>query len=331
MAASSKTVTELVNNINDRIPDNNAGQISAKDVRETMRDVAFSIPYIVASGEWDVSGLEFVNDVRLRRTSDDSDGGTLIVQSGIVFENNGNPDGTALQTRPYLGPTGISHSELKDLTGTSNDHHTQYLRVDGVRPLTGDFGTDTHFISSSGEGNTTAGHGIQFEYVDTNKELLHVGNETEIKFDLDNSIMSTAKSNAAAWVTFDGVSGVGEANTLTVLTSYNVSAVKRVTEGGVPQAGKFRIYFKPNTFGDALGHSGICAIGKSNGRSSNANAEAFDENTVACVVRNTDYVSFNILDESNQYVDGKVNDLIVFGVPSGVTYSDSVTVGYQAS
>ena len=177
MAASSKTVTELVNNINTRIPDNNAGQISAKDVRETMRDVAFSIPYVVASGDWDVAGKEFVNDVRLRRKSDDSDGGTLIVQSGIVFENNGNPDGTALQTRPYLGPTGIKHGELNDLTGTSNDHHTQYLRVDGVRPLTGDLGTDTNWIASSGEGNTTSGHGIKFEYVDTNQELMHVGDE----------------------------------------------------------------------------------------------------------------------------------------------------------
>ena len=75
-----------------------------------MRDVAF-LPYVVASGDWDVGGKEFINDVRLRRKSDNSDGGTLIVQSGIVFENN-EADGTALQTRPYLGPTGISHANL---------------------------------------------------------------------------------------------------------------------------------------------------------------------------------------------------------------------------
>ena len=128
--AQSKTVTELVDDINDRLADNNAGQISAKDVRETMRNVAFSIPFVVASGDWDVANREFISDVRLRTYNPGTglEGGTLVVQSGVVFEN-GNPDGTAAQTRPYLGPTGINHGELADLTGTSNDHHTQYLSL----------------------------------------------------------------------------------------------------------------------------------------------------------------------------------------------------------
>ena len=69
--AESKTVSDLVNDINTRIPDNNAGQISAKDVRETMRNVAFSIPYVVASGDWDVANKEFISDIRLRRHTAD--------------------------------------------------------------------------------------------------------------------------------------------------------------------------------------------------------------------------------------------------------------------
>lgn len=327
--AESKTVTQLVDDINDRLADNNAGQISAKDVRETMRNVAFSIPFVVASGDWDVANKEFISDVRLRRytENDIESGGTLIVQSGIVFENNGNPDGTAQQTRPYLGPTGIRHGELADLTGTSNDHHTQYLLVAGTRSMAGDLGMGDNFIKHHNDGTSHTGHGIRFEHVSADEEVLHIGSETSLEFDVDGTKMTTARANAQAWVSFNSVSGVGESNTLIVNSSYNVSSVKRITENGVPQAGKFRVYFKSGTFDNP---SGICAIGTSNARSSNASGGDFDQNTVSCVVRNENYVTFYVQDDTNAFRDAEVNDLIVFGNPSGVTPSDTVTVGYVA-
>jgi len=326
--AESKTVTQLVDDINDRLADNNAGQISAKDVRETMRNVAHSIPFVVASGDWDVQGKEFISDVRLRTHDSGSgdEGGTLIVQSGVVFEN-GNPDGVLAQTRPYLGPTGINHGELLNLTGTSNDHHTQYLLVAGTRSMAGDLGMGDNFIKHHNDGNSYSGHGIRFEHVDANEEILHVGDETSIQFDVDGTKMTTARSNAQAWVNFNSVSGVGESNTLIVNSSYNVSSVKRVTENGVPQAGKFRVYFNAGTFDNP---SGICAIGTSNARSSNASGGDFDQNTVSCVVRNSNYVTFYVQDDTNAFRDAEVNDLMVFGNPSGVIPADTVTVGYVA-
>lgn len=326
--AVSKTVTELVDDINDRLADNNAGQISAKDVRETMRNVAYSIPFVVASGDWDVANKEFISDVRLRTYNNEGviEGGTLIVQSGVVFEN-GNPDGTAQQTRPYLGPTGINHGELADLTGTSNDHHTQYLLVAGTRSMAGDLGMGDNFIKHHNDGTSHAGHGIRFEHVDADEEILHIGDETVLQFDVDGTKMTTARSNAQAWVSFNSVSGVGESNTLIVNSSYNVSSVRRVTEAGIPQAGKFRVYFKPGTFDNP---SGICAIGTSNARSSNASGGDFDQNTVSCVVRNANYVTFYVQDDTNAFRDAEVNDLMVFGNPSGVTPSDTVTVSYVA-
>ena len=325
--AESKTVSDLVNDINTRIPDNNAGQISAKDVRETMRNVAFSIPYVVASGDWDVANKEFISDIRLRRHTADSitSGGTLIVQSGIVFEDNGNPDGTALQTRPYLGPTGISHSELKDLTGTSNDHHTQYLLVAGTRSMAGDLGMGSNFIKFNNESTADVGHGINFEYVDANEEVLHVGSKTHIEFDVDTSTITTGRSTAQAWVNFNSVSGVAEADTVTVRSSYNISSVRRVTEGGVPQAGKFRIYFTPNTFDSA---ADICAIGTSNARQSNASGGDFDQNTAVCVERTAEYVTFYVQDDTNAFRDAEVNDIMIFGNPSGVVPPAGPSVSY---
>ena len=324
---SSTTVGTLLYDISNQLPDNNAGQISAKDVRETIFNLAESIPYVIASGDWDVANKEFISDIRLCRNTVDSitEGGTLIVQSGIVFEDNGNPDGTALQTRPYLGPTGISHSELKDLTGTSNDHHTQYLLVAGTRSMAGDLGMGSNFIKYNNESTGDVGHGINFEYVDANEEVLHVGSKTHIEFDVDTSTITTGRSTSQAWVNFNSVSGVAEANTVTVRSSYNISSVRRVTEGGIPQAGKFRIYFTPGTFDIA---DDICAIGTSNARQSNASGGDFDQNTAVCVERTAEYVTFYVQDDTNAFRDAEVNDIMIFGNPSGVIPPAGPTVSY---
>jgi hypothetical protein len=324
---SSTTVGTLLYDISNQLPDNNAGQISAKDVRETMFNLTESIPYVIASGDWDVANKEFISDIRLRRNTVDSitSGGTLIVQSGIVFEDNGNPDGTALQTRPYLGPTGISHSELKDLTGTSNDHHTQYLLGAGTRSMSGDLGMGSNFIKFNNEATADIGHGINFEFVDANEEVLHIGSKTHIEFDVDTSTIKTGRSTAQAWVNFNSVSGVAEADTLDVRSSYNISSVRRVTEGGEPQAGKFRIYFATNTFDSA---ADICAIGTSNAKSSNASGGEIDSNTAVCVERTAEYVTFYVMDDTNAFRDAEVNDVMIFGNPSGVPTPAGPTVSY---
>jgi len=324
---SETTVGTLLYDISNQLPDNNAGQISAKDVRETMFNLCESIPYVIASGDWDVANKEFISDIRLRRSTVDSitSGGTLLVQSGIVFEDNGNPDGTALQTRPYLGPTGISHSELKDLTGTSNDHHTQYLLGAGTRSMSGDLGMGSNFIKFNNESTADIGHGINFEYVDANEEVLHIGSKTHIEFDTDTSTITTGRSTAQAWVNFNSVSGVAEADTLDVRSSYNISSVRRVTEGGVPQAGKFRIYFTPNTFDSA---ADICAVGTSNAKSSNASGGEIDSNSAICVERTAEYVTFYVMDDTNAFRDAEVNDIMIFGNPSGVIPPAGPTVSY---
>ena len=322
-------VGTLLYDIDKQLADNNAGLISAKDVRETMSNLAESIPYLVASGDWESVGTQFISNLYLKKTTDSlsnsEDGGVLIVESGIQFNND--VAGGELQVHAYPGPTGIKHNELANLSNF--DDHPQYLNVNGVRNMGGNLGLGSNWINSDGVATST-GHGLQFEKLSATLSVAHVGDDTHIEFDKDNSEIKTGKSTAMAWISFNSIDGGSEATTLTVNSSYNISMIERVMENGAPQAGKFKIFFKSGLFdSDDTTGSSICAVGSSNARQSNASGGDFDNNTVACVVRNSDYVTFYVQDDTNAFIDAEVNDLMIFGLASGVTPETAPVVRYE--
>lgn len=299
----------LMSNILNDLADNNAGLISAADVRNNMRDIVDSMLDIVASGDFDAAH-PFVNDVRLKISSDETQGGSLIVQSGIIFNNPIGNNG--IQVVPYPGANAIKHNQLDELT--VGDPHPQYLKLTGTRNMDANLGMGgpDNWINASGITMTNDMHGIAFEYVSSSGEIMHVASGTTIKFDTDNSKMSTAKGCAQAWLRFNG------SGNMEVLSSYNVTKLQR-TAGG---AGKFKVFFKTNTFADA----NYVAIGSSNARGDNDTGEDFTQNTVAIVERDKDYLTFYVQDTANNYINAAVNDLIVFGNASGVTPSSGVTI-----
>lgn len=292
------------------LADNNAGLISAADVRENMYDIVDSMKQIVSSGRFDTQH-PFVYDVRLRRNSEGTQGGTLYVESGIIFDNGSN---TSIQTQPYPGANGIQHSGLAGLT--VGDPHPQYLRLTGTRNMDANLGMGgpDNWINASGLTMTNDMHGISFEYVNATTEVMHVASGTTVKFDIDNSPMSTAKGCAQAWIRFNG------SGNMQVLSSYNVSKLQRPL--GPTSPGKFKIFFKPNTFADA----NYVAIANSNARSDNDSGEDFSSNTVGIVDRTADYITFQVLNDAGAFVDAAVNDLVVFGNVSGVIASTGVTI-----
>lgn len=335
---TAKNVETLIDAIEKALPENNAGLIGAEDIRENLIDVVYSIPYIVASGDWNQTGTEFISDVHLITDNTGTTGGILQVASGVRF-----PDGV-LQTVAYQGPGTIDHGTGMVASSLLDDDHPQYINVTGIRSMEGHFGlgddsTNTgmsHRIGAKNNTDSASGHGIHFEYVDANEEVLHVGDKTKVEFDKDNSSFDSAKSTALAWISFNSVDGGTEATTVTVNSSYNISAIKRQTSDGTstgtPLTGKFEIYFKPGLFDNAdTTGSGICAIGSSNGRNDNSTSSDINADVnVACVVRNNNMVTFTVISES-AYVDATVNDLLVFGNASGVTPDTGPTVGYVGS
>lgn len=303
----------IASGITNDLRDNNAGLISARDIRQNMLDIVDSMLYIVSSGDFETLH-PFARDVRIKINDADpnnKEGGTLIVESGILFDSNGN---TVLQTEPYPGATGIEHSGLAGLG--LGDPHTQYLNLIGTRNMNANLGMGSpdHWINERGITMNNDMHGIAFRYIDADEEIMHVASGTTVKFDIDNSIMPTAKGAAQAWIRFVG-SGQME-----VLSSYNVTKLQRPL--GPTSPGKFKIFFKANTFAD----SNYVAIANSNARSDGDNAEDFSNNTVGIVERDKDYITFQVLNAAGQFVDAAINDLVVFGNVSGVIPSTNVSV-----
>jgi hypothetical protein len=105
-----------------------------------------------------------------------------------------------------------------------------------------------------------------------------------------------------------------------LLASSNVTKLQRPL--GPTSPGKFKIFFKANTFAD----SNYVAIANSNARSDGDNAEDFSNNTVGIVERDKDYITFQVLNAAGQFVDAAINDLVVFGNVSGVIPSTNVIV-----
>ena len=310
-----RSKTGLISYIGSVIPDNNAGQISAADVRNSIIDTADSINQIVASGFFD-SETPFVNHVRLQR--DGSTGGILRVGSGIDFISGG-----GMQYVPYPGPGGISHSGLADLS--AGDPHTQYLISNGSRSMTGSLGMRNNWINSSGSADITNNNGyrgLQFSYVNPTGENINVGSGTSFVYLKDASRMNSARGVAKAWIRFDSTSGVAVGKSLYVLDSYNISAIKH------EDAGKFTITFSSGVFKD----NNYVAVGHSNARSSASGITDFSQCTVSTPYRTGNdssslrKISFAVLDDSNTYVNAKINELVVFGTEPNGSGNPSVTI-----
>jgi len=305
-----RPASEIKTNIQTELADNNAGNISAYDVRHNMEDTIDSLIPIVASGNFNAT--PFVgNNVRVGQTAGGLYG-ELIVESGIRFDN-GTGTESDIQIVPFLGEAGINHNNLDNL-GTG-DPHTQYINVNGIRAMDRNLGLGDAWINSSGATDGLAAtyddRGLQFEYVDASNETMHVGDKTTIKTDIDGSEMTSAVQVAQAYIRFVG-SGAME-----VVDAHNVASLERYDDPG-----KFKVYFKAGLFDNG---NYVC-IGNSNATSDNANPEDFDVNTVGIVERTADYVTFVVRNDAGNYVNAAVNDLVVYGRASGVSAGDAVTI-----
>lgn len=314
----------IIYNIVELLADNNSGDISAKDIRDNFIDIAESILPNVASG--DFVTRPFTNDILLQQTNNDEgiSGGKLIVQSGIEFDNQESKDlygqsaAARTQTVPYPGPGNISHGDLTDLD--AGNPHPQYLPFSGGVML-GDIGmggfldVPARWISSQGPYETSNTLGIYFENVNSATEILHIGSGTTVQFDADSSKMGTSVSLAHAYIRFDATQG--DTSDITVNSSYNISQIRR---RGV---GKFEIYFSTNAI---LDHANYVVVAHSNGTSDNGSLEDMDLVNAASVVRSGEVFTLAIQDETNTYIDAKINDVVVYAVPSGVTAPDLAIV-----
>lgn len=305
MAIRSKN--DIVTNVNADLADNNAGLISASDVRENIKDIVESINTIVGSGNFD-SETPFTG-ANVRAKISNNQFGEFIAESGIRFPN---VDGD-LQIVPYPGPSGISHNDLDDLD--VGNVHTQYMHVNGWNKMVGNLPMGDKWINSSGNVDllgTMNDRGFQFEYVNGSNETIHVGNKSTIEFDTDNSKMSTAKGIAQAWINFNG------SGNMAINSSYNIAKLQRLAGGN----GKFKVFFKAGLFDN----SNYVALAHSNSRADNDNPEDFDRNTVGIVERTPEYISFYVLNENGEFVTAAVNDLVIFGNASGVIGDTTPTI-----
>jgi hypothetical protein len=295
MAILSKSVIKA--NIQSELADNNAGNISASDVRHNMVDTVDSINNIVANGDFDTTNPFVGSDVRAKI---DTNGnfGAFIAESGVIYPYGGR------QLEAYPGTDGISHNDLSNLT--VGNPHTQYIHTNGQNKMEANLAMDTFWINSSGATQIASSNdrGLKFQYINSNSEHVRVGNKTTVKYDIDNSTMNSAKGVAQAWVNFNG------SGNMSIRSSYNVSKVQKT---GSP--GKFKVFFKTGLFTNG----NYIAVANSNSRSDNDNAEDFNINTVGIVERTKDYITFYVLNDAGNYVDASVNDLVVFGNASGVT------------
>ena len=301
---AEKQKETLKTHIEADLSNNNAGLISAEDVRHNLIDTVDSINYIVASGDTE-NKYKFVYNVKASDQNGPGVYGLFIAESGVSFPNSSD---TTPQIQPYPGPGGIQHDNLAGLT--TGDPHTRYLPVDGSRPMEGDLPMASYWLGASG----TVNHGLKFVHRDADdpagtiaRNDIHVGNSGDFIFN-DNSRFNSAQGIAKAWVSFDVTSF-----SPVISGSYNVSSITDIAQG------KFRIYFNH----DVLGGNDYAAVGNSTARASLGSDEDFDRNTVGMVARSGDYgnpryLSYCVLNELGTFVDAARNDVVVFGLGSGV-------------
>ena len=299
---TQRTSGVLQANIAADLADNNAGLISAADLRNNLADAVASINIIVASGDTNTA-FPFVYDVRaqIQDPAGSPHAGRFIAESGILFPNAVGHE-TDLQTAPYLGDSHIDHNALSNLT--VGDVHTQYYPIAGTRALTGNMPTANKWIGPSG--NNSEG----FKFLRTSSGVQIITSGTQIY--PDYSKQDSAKGIARAWCNF-AASGAG--NVPVVNASHNIYKVERLAPG------KIRFTFVSGVFKD----NNYTVAALSNGTTTNASQEDFENNQVACVVRDGDdgtalrRCTFVIMNNESAYVDAKVNDFVVYGLQPGTT------------
>lgn len=303
--ATIKTSGDLLSAISSELADNNAGLISASDVRHNMEDTVASISLIVASGDTNLV-FPFTKDVKAKVQG--GSGGTFIAESGLMFPNA--PTNSEFrQVEPFLGVGNLSHNDLADLD--SGDEHTQYTPINGSRKMTGSLGLGSSWIGASG---SSAGNNFGMKFVrDGDRENILTSGRFVFP---DNSRISSGRGVAKAWINFDA-SGV--AAVPVVRSAYNITKLEDLGTG------KFRVTFASGIIGD----DSFVAVCNSNATSASGSMEDFDVNTVGIVARSgvdpNKTATFAIRNDAGQYIDAEINELVVFSNGPSVT-TDSVTV-----
>jgi hypothetical protein len=295
-----KNRDSLLETIANELADNNAGAISAYDVRHNMLDIVGSINQIVASGDFNVTN-PFTGNVKAKIVS--NTGGLFIAESGVNF-----PNGGGTQYVAYPGPEGLQHNTLSGLG--VGDPHVQYLNLNGGRVMTNNLGTGSNWINSSGNSQVSSSNnrGLKFQYVSSTVENIIVGSGSKFTFNKDGSMFDTGNGVAKAWINFDS-----SVSPPVVKSSYNIHTLEKVATG------KFKIYFTSGT----LLNNNYVAHGSSNARSSADNGDDFDNNDVGTFYRTGDdastlrAVSFHVKDKAGVFFDAEVNNLVVFGFNVG--------------
>tara|TARA_R100000988_G_C4003436_1_gene170740 strand:+ start:1138 stop:2061 length:924 start_codon:yes stop_codon:yes gene_type:complete len=303
-----KNSGDLYESIAADLADNNAGLISAEDVRHNILDIVESLNQIVASGNFNTKNPFRNQNVRAQINSNNY--GKFIAESGVEFPNATWASDTT-QYEPYPGVGLVDHNSLNNLN--VGDPHGQYVPISGTREMLGNLKTGGKSISASGEND----RGIKFIW-NSSFDDAYVGSGTNFVFD-DGSKIGTGKSVAKAWMVFDGNDGSAPV----IRESYNIHTL---TDNGT---GKYTIKFVSGVLGD----NNYAAVGNSNATTASGSKEDFDNNTVGLVLRDGNdasslrSITYVIRKESdNSYVDGHINDLIVFGLGSGVHPDDNPTI-----
>jgi len=304
---------DIIASISSELADNNAGLISAYDVRHNMEDTVASISRIVASGDTQTE-YPFYNNVTIRHIPGDTNG-ILYVESGVMFPNSDeNP--TLLQRDPYPGNNSIDHGQL-DASSLLDDDHPQYINLNGVRAMNANFGVgNENWINSSGlENGSSEDRGIQFVHQGDHDDM-YIGTSGKLEFNLDNSRIDSFHGVAKAWVSFSGGAPPS------VDAYYNVSGIQRMSQG------TYKITFNSGI----LDNNNYVAIANSNGLGDNINEASMQPNTVGLLRREGDdgtslrSIYFRVEQDDGDLVDAAQNDLVVFGYDLGSSSGTPPTV-----
>jgi len=326
--ATMKSSGDLIASISTDLADNNAGLISAEDVRHNMEDIAFSINRIVASGDTETE-FPFFNNVTVAATGRtvNNVGGKLIMQSGIKFPNAPNGDTTTLQLVPYPGPWGINHNQLDNLT--AGHPHTQYYHIDGVgqsnNVLNGNMPVrHDNWINASGYSD------IGFRFVPVNGHEQEIYTSGTQRFG-DGSSIPNGKGIAKAWCNFNA-SGDGTDNLPSVRAWHNIDKIERLAPG------KLKITISSGVFNDNT----YVAIGTSHGTATSGSKEDMTVNTVGLVLRegnngspddidNPRTITYVIKTEAGGYADAEICDFVAYGYEQNESSGTVPTMSKSAS
>lgn len=319
----------ILTSIGQDLADNNAGLISAEDVRHNMEDTVASVGKIMSLADTE-NTYYFQNNVKV--SGDGAGEKRFITEGGIQFPNspvNYDPElPNNIQIEPYPGSGKLDHNLLTNRDGDSNDCHPQYLLEVGgstggmrgnLRMRQGAGGTaESYWIGPSGLDD----EGIQFSYdgvvpiVSVSGRFVYPDGSTAQ--DVNGS--GTAKGVAKAWCNFDA-SGTPAALPV-VRSSYNIDSIERVSKGVI------KITFASGIFAD----NNYVAIGNSNANTGSGTFDAFDINTVGLTLREGDdantlrSIHYVIRSDDNDLVDAKLNDFVAYGLGPNTVADASPTV-----